>query len=497
MKETVKAGIGGYAFTLDKDAYETLESYLNNLRIHFENKNDGAEVITDIESRMSELLQMKLTSPNSIITLPDALQIIEIMGNPADFEDDASVDISNDTQQTNRKKESWQIDKKLYRDMDNSVMGGVCSGLGQYFRVDPVIIRIAYVLGVLLTHQFSNRLSSLIFISYFILWAVMPKAKTIVQKLAMSGQDPTIIDIEKGNVKTKEMRGSGLGKALKKTFKVLCGIILYLTGISVLLAVFFALFFPSVLNLPTIKEFLEIMGLYSTNLALSISLAWIIPAFMIIYFAIRLMIKFRSKDFAILGIAFIIWIGACSYTAAKCVKYAKDYQNEVTVSDKFIPGIKSDTLFLQLDSYYKYAESLNSDVDLHLLDGTMKSWFFSPYVEIRKSDEYKNFEIEIKKTAFEKNLQRANDKAKNAEIGIVEKEKAVLISPHIYNKNQKWDREVFKIIVYCPTDKTVVTDNLLRSRTIYNNNKQKDNNSEDVIPGNKNDSIPSTNVKII
>lgn len=469
MKETIKAGIGGHAFTLDIDAFEALDSYLNNLKSHFQNKDDGAEIITDIESRMSELLQMKVKTPNIIITLQDALHIIEIMGNPSDFEDEAGNNETENTAPTNKKKEPLQIDKKLFRDMEHSVLGGVCSGLGAYFRIDPVIIRIAYVLGIILTNQFSDRLSALIFISYFILWAVMPKAKTMLQKLAMSGQDPSIADIEKfGSLKTKEMRGSSFGRVLKKILKIFISLILYIVGISILLGVFLALFFPSITDLPTIKEFMEVTGFYSDKLAVSITLAWLIPAFMILYFAIKLMIKFTTKDLAVLGIAFIVWLAACGYTATKSVKFAKDFKSKETVSEKIVLKTKSDTLLFELGKYYKEAESVVDIKELYYIEGETKSWFIIPRIEIRKSNKYTDFEIEIKKTAFAGNNRKAKEKAENARLILEERDSRIRIEPHLYNKNKKWDREYFKIIIYCPENKTVKVEDLLEFRTTTN-----------------------------
>ena len=90
MKETTKVSIGGYAFTLDVDAYQLLQGYLDSLKDHFSTKNEGAEIIQDIEARMSELLQLKNVKGDGVITLADAKDIIKIMGNPKDFGDEVS-----------------------------------------------------------------------------------------------------------------------------------------------------------------------------------------------------------------------------------------------------------------------------------------------------------------------------------------------------------------------------------------------------------------------
>ncbi len=476
MKETIKAGIGGYAFTFDVDAYQALNAYLENLKVYFQNKNDGQEILEDIEGRMSELLQLQAKKTGNIITLSDAQHIMEIMGNPVDFADGEETDPdSNST--TNKKKDIPRFEKKLYRDTDHSVLGGVCSGLGQYFRVDPVIIRIIYVLSVILSHNVSHRLSGIIFISYFVLWIVMPKAKTIAQKIAMSGQNPSIEAIESGNLKYQEMRGGGLSRTLGKIIKIFAGIILYLIGISIILSAFFALFFPSIIDFPSIKDFLEANALYSNDILVAGSVIWLIPAFMVIYLAIKLMTKFTARDLIVIGLAFIVWLGACSYIGVLGVKFSKDYKNEASYNEKFISAISSDTVRIRLGDVYKFAESTFDSNELYMLDGSPKSWFLIPRVEIIKDSTYKNIEVEVKKKAFARSYQMAEEKAKGANLEIKEQNTDLIINPHIYNKNNLWDREVFRITIYCPDNKTIIVEEPLQRKT-YRNTPSKKRKSE-------------------
>jgi len=464
MKETIKAGIGGYAFTFDVDAYQALNTYLENLKEYFRDKEDGQEILIDIESRMSELLQLKAKSANDIITLSDAENIMEIMGNPIDFADGDENQIKND-QPSGKKKENPLFEKKLYRDMDHSVLGGVCSGLGQYFRIDPVIIRIVYTLSVILSNQISHRFSMFLFLTYFVLWIAMPKAKTIVQKISMTGQNPSIEGIETGDLKYQEIRGSGLGRTLGKIMKVFCGIILYMIGIGIALSAFFILFFPSILDLPSIKEFLESNALYTSDIIISGTISWLAPAFMVIYFAIRLMTKITARDFVILGITFAIWIMACTYLGVLGSKVAMDYKNQASYNDKFIPAIQPDTLHIRLDDEFKYAETVFDSNQLYMIDGSPKSWFIIPSIEVRKDSIYKEIEIEVIKRAFAKNRNTAEEKAKNATLEFQGQSNSLTIKPHLYNRHNLWDREIFSITVYCPENKTVVVDGPLQRRS--------------------------------
>lgn len=463
MKETVKASIGGYAFILDVDAYQVLNSYLENLKVYFRNKSDGAEIISDIEARMSELLLLKISQPSDIITHSDAVSIIEVMGNPADFVD--SPDEDADQQQPVSSPNKTPIEKKLYRDKSNAILGGVCSGLGQYFRVDPVIVRIIYGLSFIIANSIYDKLSLIIFMSYILLWIAMPQAKTFKQKLAMSGQDPSIIEgLESGSLKTKEMRGSGLGRILKKLLKVMLGLFLICVSLCVLLGAFVGFFYPSVLGVPSVSDLLESSGLFTPDIVVSMTLLWVIPVFMIMFSVIRLLIRFTTRDFLILGIAFVVWIGVCLNLGVRGAKYAKDYKHEAHVTEKYTPAIESDTLYIRLDDEYKLAEMVLDTKELYMIDGETKSWFVNPVVQVRKDSVYKNIEIEINKTAFGRSWKVAEDKAKNAKIELREDSSAIYLKPHLYNKYNLWDRELFEFVIYCPENKTVILDYLMTGR---------------------------------
>lgn len=466
MKETVKVGIGGYAFTCDVDAYELLDRYLNNLKSHFRNKSDGAEIITDIEGRMSELLSLKADSPAYIISLEDARDIIEIMGNPSDIVDGEDLENNNENPIRKNKKESPTTGKKLYRDPDNAIMGGVFSGLGYYFRIDPVILRIVYLLITFFWFGAFDQYGMISILAYFILWIVVPKATTFEQKLAMTGKDPSVRNITLGNVSDGGMRGSGIGKVLKAIIKILIGIILFFIALIFIVATFSIFVVPSFLDHPSNMYILETLGLYSTTSMIMVVTVWFIPAFMFIYLIIRLMKRFMLRDLAVLGIAFFTFLGAVFYLAIKGVNYAKDYKHEASYTDSFVPNMDSDTLRIELNKQYLNSEILYNSTELYVVeeDG-LKSLFMIPQIKIERDSTYKQIKVGIKKQAFGKNLQLAEDKARNARFEITDNNSTLTVNPHLYDKNNIWDREFFSITVYCPEDKTIIVDGLLESRT--------------------------------
>ncbi len=460
MKETIKASIGGYAFTLDADAYEILKSYLDNLKFHFENKEDGHEIISDIEARMCELLQMKASKDENIITIEDARSIIEIMGNPVDFEEEAPDNTSiDDNSNKYQKPENTIISKKLYRDPENGIMGGVCAGLAKYFHVDVVLIRIGYAASIALAGFIADKLGAYIFLSYFLLWIAMPKAKTFAQKLAMSGADPSIEAIENRTAKISRRRESRIGSVLGSIIKAASGTIVFMIGIGIALAGGFTIFFPAALDLPSISEVLSILGLYSANMNITLAIIWFLPATCLLYLGIIICTKITPKDFVIFGIALLIWIGACSYLGVISAKQAKNYKEHANFVEKVDINTPSDTLYVQLHKDVQNAYRWkNGNNELYTLDGDPKSWFIFPGVQVNQDTIYKNFEIKIKKTAFDKNYQLAKTKATEAQLNYNIQDSLVLINPHLYNKNNPWNREFFEIEINCPINKTVIID---------------------------------------
>jgi len=179
MNKIMNVNIGGIVFHVDNDAYEILKKYLKDINNHFKSVKGGDEIIIDIEARIVELFQQKLSARKEVITKEDVAEVIAIMGKPSDF--DSEDDFTDaDVNQIGR--------KRLFRDIDDRMIGGVCSGLGAYFRVDTVWFRLAFVIATF---------SGLSILAYLILWVIIPPARTISEKLEMQGDPVTITNIEK------------------------------------------------------------------------------------------------------------------------------------------------------------------------------------------------------------------------------------------------------------------------------------------------------------
>ena len=179
MKITLSINLGGYSFNIDEDAYSELKRYLKNLEIHFAGEESSSEILSDIETRISELFRARLTAYKKVITIDDVRYAISVLGNPEDFSDEEG--------KASDSKFSAPGYHRMYRDPDHRIIGGVCSGMGAYWSIDPWIIRIIFIAITI-----AGGLGLLI---YLILYVVLPEAKTTSQKIEMKGDPVNIKNI--------------------------------------------------------------------------------------------------------------------------------------------------------------------------------------------------------------------------------------------------------------------------------------------------------------
>jgi phage shock protein PspC (stress-responsive transcriptional regulator) len=190
MNKTVTINISGIIFHIEEDAFDKLSKYLLTIKGYFSKADGGNEIMGDIEARIAEMLQSKTSSIKQVVLMSDVDFVMESMGKPEEFASDATNnDSGSQFNQTDNIENTEPTKKRLYRDGDSKVLGGVCSGIGHYFGFDPVWLRIALLLmlffagtGILL---------------YFILWIAIPEAKTTAEKLAMKGEKADINNISK------------------------------------------------------------------------------------------------------------------------------------------------------------------------------------------------------------------------------------------------------------------------------------------------------------
>lgn len=187
MKKTISLTLGRRAFIMEEDGYAVLETYLADLQRHFAGETTVDEVVADIEYSIAEKFSDRLTLQKTIITLEDVNEVLFIMGKVEEI-DDTSDEGDSEQPEKAAGSSTTEIPKRLYRDEDQQVIAGVASGLAAYFGIDPLIIRIGFLVLALI--------NGLGIILYLILWVAIPLAKTSVQKLEMRGKPVTVNEIQ-------------------------------------------------------------------------------------------------------------------------------------------------------------------------------------------------------------------------------------------------------------------------------------------------------------
>jgi len=187
---------GGYPFTIDEDAYSAINQYLGAIQDHFADSDGCDEILDDIEARIAELFTEYLDG-GAIVTTREFDSMVKVMGRPEDFGADPAEDYDEEpaAQTQTKSKRSGKYDhiktgKRLYRDEEDKVIGGVCAGIAAYFGIaDPLWVRLIFLALVFL---FGTSI-----VIYPLLWAIVPKAETASDKLKMRGEPATVSNIAK------------------------------------------------------------------------------------------------------------------------------------------------------------------------------------------------------------------------------------------------------------------------------------------------------------
>ncbi len=177
MKKTIPITIAGQLFYIEEDAFDRLNAYLNTVKTHFSGQPGSEEIISDIESRVAERFLEGNKSSEKIVTLVQVDALIASMGNVEDFDDEQPA--HNPVPALGSLKT-----KKLFRNTDDAIVAGVCSGIAAYFAIDPLIVRILWVASLFVGGGGV--------LAYIIFWVLMPEAKTATEKLQMRGQPVTL-----------------------------------------------------------------------------------------------------------------------------------------------------------------------------------------------------------------------------------------------------------------------------------------------------------------
>jgi len=348
---------------MDEDAYRLLDKYLHNLRIYFRSEEGSTEIIADFEARIEELFSEKMRSGSEVITIEHVEEVIARVGKPGDFAESEDAEEEKQPFFTDSK----ELKKKFYRNIDDKMFGGICSGIAAYFGWDVLAVRIVFIVLLFAT-------SFWIVPVYLLGWVLLPAANTAEQKLQMRGKPITVENIGKtvaAEVEkiSTENRGclSGFIDLAVGLMKVILVGLGFLVGlpllfalvivIIVLIAVFFGVgggifgFLPSfiVTDNPILATttFLLLVG---------------IPVIALIYAIIANIAKLKPVNRAVKWAVFVIWLLAFALMLSSGFRFGKKQEfsnwNLVNVFDKNIikgNGIQSEKID-NLDEPFDYLE---------------------------------------------------------------------------------------------------------------------------------------------
>lgn len=498
MKKAIKINLSGIIFHIDDDAYEKLKKYLDDISSYFSDQEESKEIINDIETRIAELFEEKRTKDEEVINIEMVNEVIDIMGNPEDIADTGE-------EPTGEKKYAGSgrtKNKRLYRDPDNTVISGVCGGLGAYFNIDPLIFRLLFIFVF-----FFGGASLLL---YIILWIVLPRAETAAQKLEMRGEPVNVSNIEKKvkkeyeaakeNVKaaansetvkrTKNAANdffSSLGQVFLVFFKVILIIIgtsLVLAGIGIIIALISGTFVGLHL-LPfgpydfSLSEFLTPFSdpVSITLLVISLTLLFLIPVVAMVYGLIKLIFSIKTRNRGLTIGATTLWVVALVMTVGIIAFESNNYSKNGSSQTKNTLTIDSDTLYVSVNTAQK--RNLNQYIlfDFDLDD----EWLFTEdldriygkvNLDIERSNNGVSY-IEIDKRSKGKSWESADENAANLNYNYSTISNELVLDPYFFLEgDEKWRFPRIDLTLYVPEGKYIILEKETREilHNVYNVN---------------------------
>ncbi|MFI3322424.1 MAG: PspC domain-containing protein [Rikenellaceae bacterium] len=180
MKVTKNINIAGFLFVIDDDACNYLSAYLKDVSQRFADENERREVMNDIEWRFSDIFREKGISEYKVVDIEVVKYAISIIGTPDVFgaKEDVSAGESGYSDSKFSEEPTPIIERrKLMRDGEDKMLGGVCSGFAAYLALDVVLVRVALFLMIFF-------MGTSLFI-YLFAWIIIPLAKTEREKVLM------------------------------------------------------------------------------------------------------------------------------------------------------------------------------------------------------------------------------------------------------------------------------------------------------------------------
>ncbi|HUX96214.1 MAG TPA: PspC domain-containing protein [Bacteroidales bacterium] len=497
MDKTIKINLAGTLFTIDEDAYKILRDYLQAIDIRFRNMKGGNETIEDIEARIAEIFNSQ-KGIAGIVTRDNVESMISIIGKPEDFD---TPEIQEEFEETTYRR------KRLYRNPDDTVVAGVCGGIGAYLNTDPVLLRILFVI---FTPFFAFG-----FFLYLILWVALPSANSETRRREMYGMDYAKVmaqqrhaagyktgsdpSYNKGYYQTSRIGNAinevfrAIGRILfiiMRIFLIIVGSVILLTGFMILLTFVLVFIFKipgafstnaldfNIVYLPDFLNYLVSPALYPWIIILA-AIILILPLLGLIYWGVRMIFWFKANDGMLSLIMIIVW--ALSLTALVLLLFNEGVSfAENSKSSMKIPlSGSSDTIYVISagsisDLITDKTLPFNTDGYSLLINDEKKELYVTPDLDIEYGDETSSG-VTVRKKSFGSSEIIAFNRTKDLDYNFSVHGDSVLLDDYFtIPAGRRWSGDNIEIKITLPEGTIVKTDSGVERLCNCNNDYNED-----------------------
>jgi phage shock protein PspC (stress-responsive transcriptional regulator) len=521
--------LSGIIFHIEEDAYDKLNKYLSTIRSYFKDSDGRDEIMNDIESRIAEMLQEKVSKTKQAVLMMDVESVIAVMGKPEDFAGDneqahqsGPAAAAAYTEGTRREYNGKR--RRVFRDGDEKLLGGVCSGIANYFDFDPIWLRGAFAISFFI---FGSG-----FLLYIILWMIIPEAKTTAEKLEMHGEKVDVNNIGKAvneefedfkkrmkdfgsDVSSPENRERVKSTARKatefvgdvfhnmiKVFGKILAVFLVFLGIVLMVGLLATIFGKGTIN-PfygpggTIRFSLYEYSAVALPADLSVELVVLglvlflgVPLLVIIYNGIRYLFGIKQKNRVVKYTANILWLCGVALMFYIGSLIASDFSNQASHKQRIsIRQPQNGTLYLDVkfsgeeeewDRINRYRGHINFGEWVLISKDDEKFRFGYPVMDIVPS-ETDSIELIAIRTANGYDRKDALNRAKNIEYSVTQNDSTIFLNDYYDVKNaDKLRAQDLQLILKVPVNK-VIYMNKSMERIIFDIHNVNDVLDEDML----------------
>lgn len=469
MKEVINVSLQGVSFAIESNALEMLEQYLNELRNHY-GEGEG-EVVNDIEERIAELL-VERGCKDSVVQYHHVEEIIGILGRPSEIEGGEEAE------------KGGKMKKRIFRDPSNGIIAGVCSGLGAYWNMDAVWIRILFmVISFLITapvfsigrtmFRIDMSWAGFMLVAYCVMWIIIPPARTITQRCQMRGEPQNVDHIHKKFAQGARSVGSEMwntgtkvtGSFFATLWRAVCfavGVILTVSGFGgiVLLGIcLLGLDIVQGMPLFSIVDFIE-LDLDSTLwLKLFGVLTFLLPCVGMLYGGLQLCFRFKSPKWRPGMVLFLVWLAStATFTVCSVKAFNPYYSLNTDYKEKLEFASPVDTIYVEcpkapgMDKARLNMEISNSRLEMFYLNdvaGKVKEIAVYPQLLVRRSQDVSLPYIEGALTSAYWGETKLGDVA-------TLKDSLLTFIPQVYSRENKFSGKLHTVRLYVPDSAVVI-----------------------------------------